>query len=116
MTRRVLLVVVVAGLVGSVFLPDAEAQGLGTTARTQLAVAQGLDWLANQQAADGRWAATGGRYPVAVTSLAGLALLAEGSTPGQGRYGKQLDAVLDYLLRRCQADGLIGNPLDLEER
>ena len=37
-------------------------------------VTRGLTWLARQQRPDGSWAADRDQYPVAVTSLAGMAL------------------------------------------
>ena len=51
------------------------------TASTLKAVRSGLDYLARSQAADGSWTNDeGGRsYPVAITGLAGTALLANKS-------------------------------------
>ena len=48
------------------------------------AVAGGLDWLVANQSRRGNWTANEGRYPTAMTALAGTALLLEGSTPTQG--------------------------------
>ena len=47
----------------------------------QEAVEGGLDWLAANQSRRGNWTANEGRYPTAMTALAGTALLLEGSTP-----------------------------------
>jgi hypothetical protein len=78
---------------------------------------KGLDWLAKQQFRDGHWEANGGNYPIAMTGLAGLALLAEGSTPHQGKYAKNLEKAVDYLLARAQKKtGLIGRPDDQREQ
>jgi len=49
------------------------------------AVTGGLDWLVARQSRRGSWSANEGRYPTAMTSLAGTALLMEGSTTTQGR-------------------------------
>ena len=50
------------------------------------AVSGGLDWLVANQSRRGNWTANEGRYPTAMTALAGTALLLEGSTPTQGKY------------------------------
>ncbi len=73
-------------------------------------VTRGLDWLASQQTRSGRWAARDGQYPTAMTALAGIALLSEGSTPTQGKYAAHLRRAIDYLGSRSQTNGLIGDP------
>jgi len=79
------------------------------------AVEKGLRFLAKQQDAAGRFTATGGQYPIALTSLAGLAFLAEGSTTEKGTYSKNLANAVDWLLARQQPAGLFGNPNDSAE-
>ena len=74
------------------------------------AIEHGLAWLADQQARDGRWAANENRYPTAMTALAGMALLCEGSTTTQGKYSKNVQRAVDFLLNQSQTNGLIGNP------
>ena len=49
-------------------------------------VTDGLAWLEAKQSRRGNWSANEGRYPTAMTALAGLALLMEGSTTSQGRH------------------------------
>lgn len=70
----------------------------------------GLRWLASAQSRLGSWDARG-RYPTAMTALAGLALLAEGSTPSGGEYAPELRLAVDYLVRQARPNGLIGDPL-----
>lgn len=70
----------------------------------------GLRWLATTQSRLGSWEA-GGRYPTAMTALAGIALLAEGSTPHGGRYAPELRKAVDYLIAQARPNGLIGDPL-----
>lgn len=77
---------------------------------------RGLQWLARQQARDGHWEAMNGTYPVPMTALAGLALMAEGSTPSQGKYAKEIDNAVEYLMSRAQKNGLIGRPDDPREQ
>jgi hypothetical protein len=74
------------------------------------AVARGLDWLANTQSRVGHWSANEGRYPTAMTALAGTAMLAEGSTTTQGKYSANIRKAVDYLTSRSRANGLIGDP------
>ena len=64
----------------------ADASG-GNQLRT--VVKGGVGWLAHEQHELGHWTAQG-RYPTAMTALAGLAMLSEGSTPTQGRYASNI--------------------------
>lgn len=73
-------------------------------------VGQGLDWLASRQQRLGHWTAQG-RYPAAMTSLAGLAMLCEGSTATEGRYADNISRAVDYLVSQSRPNGLIGDPL-----
>ena len=74
--------------------------------QTQEIVTQGLDWLVYQQHKLGHWTAQG-RYPTAMTALAGLAFLCEGSTTTQGKYAENLRRAVDFLTRRSRPNGLI---------
>ena len=76
------------------------------------ATARGLEWLSREQSRAGYWTASNGRYPAAMTGLAGMALLAEGSTPTQGRYAENIRRAVDYLVSRSRPNGLIGDPRD----
>lgn len=72
---------------------------------------QGLDWLAYQQHKMGHWTAQG-RYPTAMTALAGMAFLCEGSTTTQGKYAENVRRAVDFLTRRSRQNGLIGDEDD----
>ena len=63
---------------------DPQATGGDRSARDKV-VTRGLDWLVSKQSRRGSWAANEGRYPTAMTALAGTAMLMEGSTTTQGR-------------------------------
>ena len=78
--------------------------------RVQKVVTHGLDWMASTQSRLGHWNANDGRYPTSMTALAGVALLAEGSTTTQGKYAKNIRLAVDYLLSRSRPNGLIGDP------
>jgi len=82
------------------------------TADTLKAVRAGLDYLAKSQGSDGAWGGDqGGRaYPVAVASLAGMAMLSHGNTPTRGKYAPQIKATVDYLTKCSQPSGLITGP------
>lgn len=81
------------------------------TSETHAAIQKGLRYLASLQNRDGSWRSEGasGGYPTAMTSLAGLALLAGGSTPTQGPYARQVSRALSYLLQSARPDGLIAS-------
>ncbi len=73
-------------------------------------VERGLDWLAARQSTQGHWTANDGNYPTAMTALAGMAFLCEGSTTTQGKYAKNIRLAVDYLTSRSRRNGLIGDP------
>ncbi len=77
--------------------------------RTRKVITGGLDYLAYNQHKLGHWTAQG-RYPTAMTALAGMALLSEGSTTTQGKYAENIRRAVDYLVRQSRPNGLIGDP------
>ena len=74
-------------------------------------ITKGLDWLANNQSRRGNWDASG-MYPSAMTGMAGVALLSEGSTTTQGKYASNIRDAVDYLLKKSRKNGLIGDDTD----
>ena len=74
-------------------------------------VTKGLDWLAANQSRRGHWDANG-MYPSAMTGLAGIALLAEGSTTTQGKYAPNIRAATNFLIAKSRKNGLIGDDSD----
>ncbi|MHC5108565.1 MAG: prenyltransferase/squalene oxidase repeat-containing protein [Planctomycetota bacterium] len=84
-------------------LPD------GINKQTKDAIDAGLRYLARTQDRDGSWSnkTSYGNYPVAMTSLAGLALLMDGNTTTQGRYAAQVDRATNFILRSTAPSGLI---------
>src|SRR5262245_13216286 len=75
-------------------VPDGAAEMV--TAPTERAIKTGLGWLARSQNADGSYGNGTYRGNIAVTSLAGLAFMASGSSPGRGPYGPNIDKALLY--------------------
>ncbi len=57
------------------------------TPETDRAIQSGLAWLARNQNADGSFGSGTYRGNIAVTSVAGLAFMSSGSSPGRGPYG-----------------------------
>lgn len=79
------------------------------TPATVKSIQRGLDYLAKQQTAAGSFQTTrdGSTYPVSMTSLAGIAFLANGNTPSRGPYADQVRKATEYVLSQAQDNGLI---------
>ena len=71
------------------------------------AIEKGLAFLAQRQLDDGSFTSGGYGRNAAVCALAGMAWLAEGSTPGRGPYGEAIRRATDYLLDNTQQSGFI---------
>ena len=82
--------------------------------RAVTAVKKGLKYLADTQRQNGSWLSGGryGTYPSAMTSLAGMAMLASGSTPEEGPYHKNVRRAMVYIIRVAKPhdDGMIAGP------
>jgi squalene cyclase len=78
--------------------------------QTQAAIDKGLAWLAARQTDDGSFGGSGYGRNVAVVSLAGMAFLSSGSTPGRGPYGQQVSRCLGYALAAADESGFICEP------
>ena len=79
------------------------------TPQVRRAIARGLKWLAARQHTNGSF---GQQSMVAVSALGGLAFVAGGNLPGQGRYGHNTAQALRYVLSQCQPSGLIASATD----
>jgi hypothetical protein len=77
------------------------------TPQTDEAIKNGLSWLARSQNGDGSYGTAAYRGNIAVTSLAGLAFMASGSSPGRGPYGSQIDRALAYVMQNTSPSGFI---------
>jgi hypothetical protein len=110
--RFVPFVIVLAwGLVAAPYSVTTSCRGQDPSRdKVRKGVERGLEWLAKKQSSEGRWTANDGSYPVAMTALAGMALLGEGSTTTQGKYAKHIRLAVDYLVSRSRKNGLIGDP------
>ncbi|MEM6980469.1 MAG: prenyltransferase/squalene oxidase repeat-containing protein [Planctomycetota bacterium] len=72
--------------------------------QVQTSIDEGLAWLAQQQADDGRFPSEEIAQP-AVTSLAVMAFLARGHIPDQGSYGQTLSDAIDFVLSTQRRQG-----------
>jgi len=103
---------VAVGLLRGLATPSALAADAvaDQSSKVDRVVTRALDWLVAKQSRRGSWAANEGRYPTAMTALAGTAMLMEGSTSTQGRYAEPIRNAVDYLVSRSRTNGLIGDP------
>lgn len=106
MRLRVVLVIMAVCLLNQT--ESAEAAKRSKDPKVVQAVNRGLDFLVREQRRQGYWEASGGQYRVAMTALAGNALLCEGSTATRGRYARSIQLAIDYLIEMSQPNGLIG--------
>src|SRR5215213_2151220 len=79
--------------------------------RQKAAVEKGLAWLAQKQAQDAGFAQRGYSNHAGITSLAGLAFMQAGNLPGRGKYGKEVQQCLDFVLQSCTESGLIASDM-----
>ncbi len=86
-------------------VPEGAAEQV--TAEADRAINSGLAWLAKQQNSDGSYGTGAYRGNIAVTSLAGLAFMGNGSSPGRGPYGGQIDRALKYVMDNTAPSGFI---------
>ncbi|MEK6676663.1 MAG: prenyltransferase/squalene oxidase repeat-containing protein [Planctomycetota bacterium] len=87
----------------------------GITPETTDAIDRGLAYLARTQDRQGGWTNKEGgygKYPVAMTALAGLALLMDGNTTTQGRYAPNVDRATTFLVRSLKPNGLLARQED----
>jgi len=117
---RLLAALTAAGLAWQAFVPAARAEPPSpilpemVTPKTVKAIERGLNYLVKTQRPDGSWLNSGGygTYPSAMTALAGLGMMAGGSTPETGPYCRNVTRAMSYLLRVAKGhqDGLICGP------
>ncbi|MFT5300326.1 MAG: hypothetical protein ACI87E_003278 [Mariniblastus sp.] len=112
----------------SVETRGAIARQRGGTLETEQAVESALIWLANRQREDGSWSSAqsgggredkifghnrngaGAQADCGITALATLAFLASGQSHLEGKYQKEVQSGLEFLVRSQKTDGdLSGN-------
>jgi len=86
-------------------VPEGTGEVLGKEA--DKSIQDGLAWLAKSQNSDGSFGSGTYRGNIAVTSLAGIAFMASGSSPGRGPYGASIDKALSYVMDNTSPSGFI---------
>ncbi len=97
---------------GAIALAQPPANGarrasLAPRARTLQSLQRGWEYLKRVQNDDGSYGAGLYGRNVGVCSLATLALMAAGNTPGRGPFGATVSRGLDFVLSCCQESGFI---------
>jgi hypothetical protein len=73
------------------------------TPQSEAALERGLEWLARNQGPEGNW----GSSDLGLVSMGALAFMSAGHAPGRGKYGKELDKALEYVVSRAKPSGLL---------
>ncbi|MEX2173586.1 MAG: squalene--hopene cyclase [Pirellulaceae bacterium] len=73
------------------------------TPQSEAALERGLEWLARNQGPEGNW----GSSDLGLVSMGALAFMAAGHAPGRGKYGRELDKALDFVISRAKPSGLL---------
>jgi hypothetical protein len=95
-----LLAVIVSGTPNGAAAADAPNE---ITPASEAALERGLAWLAKNQGADGNW----GSSDLGLVSMGALAFMAAGHEPGRGKYGRELERALEFLVSRARPSGLL---------
>ena len=76
------------------------------TAETQQSIEKAMAYLASTQSANGSWSNTrdGASYPVTMTALAGMAMIAGGNTTSRGPYADNVKKAVRYVLSQADAN------------
>lgn len=73
------------------------------TSEAKKSIEKGINWLLTAQNKDGSWGADIGHSgDITVTCVATLALIAEGSAFGRGKYGEAINKGVKYVLRHAK--------------
>jgi hypothetical protein len=73
------------------------------TPQGEAALERGLAWLAKNQGTEGNW----GSNDLGLVSMGALAFMSAGHAPGRGRYGRELDKALEFIISRSRPSGLL---------
>lgn len=73
------------------------------TPESELALDRGLEWLARNQGNEGNW----GSNDLGLVGMGALAFLSAGHAPGRGKYGREVDKALEFVVSRAKPSGLL---------
>ena len=78
---------------------------------TVRAIDRGLTFLAGTQNRDGSWGGGyGGGSSAAITGICGMAFLAQGNSPGRGKYCRNVEKALEWMLKSSDRTGMLHGP------
>src|SRR5262245_443359 len=94
--------------------PPVSKDSVKVDQQTEAVIKGALKFLASKQEPSGAWASAPEerQHPIAITGYALMAFQAAGQLPGEGEYGKNVSAAMQYLLDATAGDGLMGNRND----
>ena len=90
--------------------PSEPAVSKATEPDVNMMTESALKYLADQQATDGSWSDKQYKPNSGITALCCLAFLAEGSKPGTGRFGSNIEKGLNFILKNIYDNGVISAP------
>lgn len=73
------------------------------TSQSEETLELGLEWLARNQGPEGNW----GCNDLGLVSMGALAFMSAGHAPGRGKYGRELDKALEYVIKNAKPSGLL---------
>jgi hypothetical protein len=73
------------------------------TPQSEAALDKGLQWLAKNQGAEGSW----GSSDLGLVSMGALAFMSAGHAPGRGKYGREVEKALEFIISRSKPSGLL---------
>ena len=117
MTRLPLLILALAILSAPLLIPMVTAQDalekdpVVVDEKSEAIIEGALKYLASKQMPNGAWGLSGEerQHPIAITGYVLMAFQAAGHLPGEGEFGKNVTAGMNYLADSISEDGLYGD-------
>ena len=103
MLRRFISVLAAVAVLFASVMPALAQTEDEITPQSEAALERGLEWLARNQGAEGNW----GSKDLGLVSMGALAFMAAGHSPGRGRYGREVDKALEFVVSRSKPSGLL---------
>ncbi len=112
--RVILTLILLCCLVWSVSAAQEAKDPVRVDEKTDAIIKSALKYLASKQLPNGAWgsAEEEQRHPIAITGYTLMAFQAAGQLPGEGEFGKNVSAGMQYLLDATAPDGIMGNRND----
>jgi hypothetical protein len=100
-TTRWVITLVLAALLAA---PAGAQEALDEmTPQSEAALERGLAWLAKNQGVEGNW----GSNDLGLVGMGALAFMSAGHAPGRGKYGREVEKALDFVVSRSKPSGLL---------